>query len=267
MSQQIKSKIPKLLHYCWFGPEKMNSLNKRCLRSWEKHLSDYELIKWDETNVNIDKHPFLKVAYSQKKWAFVADFVRLQKLFDYGGVYLDTDMFVVKPFDFLEDSYAFFGSENEKYINASIVGSVRRHPFIQTCLSIYDQINLDTGPEWQDIAIPRLITSKFRSSFNYNSDFTRKVEVPGIIVYPVNYFYSLPFEMRGEKKIKGYIGEKTYALHLWDESWKNYDEFYHLRRGNYKKGFQKAFKGGAEKWSMIYVRKIFSAIRESIKRF
>lgn len=92
--------IPKIIHYCWFGKGKKNRLIKRCIRSWKKRMPDYEIICWNEDNFDYTSVPFVKEAYEQKKWAFVADYVRLYALFHYGGIYLDTDSEVYKSFDF-----------------------------------------------------------------------------------------------------------------------------------------------------------------------
>ena len=89
--------IPNKIHYCWFGKKPKNKVIQKCMASWEKHLSDYEIIEWNEENFDIDMHPYVKKAYMEGHWAFVADYVRLWVLEKYGGIYLDTDMEVIRP--------------------------------------------------------------------------------------------------------------------------------------------------------------------------
>lgn len=116
--------IPKLIHYCWFGNKKKPQLVEDCISSWKKYLPDYEIIEWNEKNTDL-KHTFLKKTYKLKKWAFVADFVRLKVLYEFGGIYLDTDMLMLKSLDSFLDDKCFFGAENETFISAGIIGVIK----------------------------------------------------------------------------------------------------------------------------------------------
>ena len=91
--------IPKIIHYCWFGGKELPNLAEKCIASWKKQLPDYKIICWSEENFDIDNSvPYLKEAYSKKKFAFVSDYVRLYALYNYGGIYLDTDVEVIRDF-------------------------------------------------------------------------------------------------------------------------------------------------------------------------
>ena len=93
----------KYIHYCWFGDKPLPKLAKKCIESWKKYLPDYELKEWNESNSNVEECPFIKEAYENKKWAFVADYVRTKAMYEYGGIYFDTDMEIIKPIeDYLE---------------------------------------------------------------------------------------------------------------------------------------------------------------------
>ena len=97
--------MEKIIHYCWFGPKKMGKLENKCLASWKKYLPDYKIIKWSEENVDLEECEFIREAYKQKKWAFVADYVRTKALYEQGGIYFDTDMEVLKKLDeFVDDT-------------------------------------------------------------------------------------------------------------------------------------------------------------------
>ena len=90
--------IPKIIHYCWFGPNKLNNTAINCIKSWKKNLPDYQIKLWNEKNVNLDI-PFVNKAYAANKYAFVSDYIRLWAIYNEGGIYLDTDMLVLKSLD------------------------------------------------------------------------------------------------------------------------------------------------------------------------
>ena len=91
--------MEKKIHYCWFGGKKLPRTVKECIRTWKKILPDYEIIEWNEQNFDINICPFVKQAYENKKWAFVSDYARLYALYENGGIYLDTDVELIKPLD------------------------------------------------------------------------------------------------------------------------------------------------------------------------
>ena len=103
--------IPKKIHYCWFGHNTLTDLAVKCIASWKKYLPDYEIIEWNETNCDLESCRYVKEAYEAKKWAFVSDFVRFDVLYQYGGLYFDTDVEVIKPLDDLISEGAFMGCE------------------------------------------------------------------------------------------------------------------------------------------------------------
>ena len=108
--------MKKIIHYCWFGPKPLPKLAKKCIASWEKFLPDYEIKLWSENNVDLNECDFIKEAYEQKKWAFVADYVRTKALYEYGGIYMDTDMEITKPVDDLLTEDFVIGVEDSGYI-------------------------------------------------------------------------------------------------------------------------------------------------------
>ena len=107
--------LPKVIHYCWFGGAKKPKLVRDCIKSWRNHLTDYEIIEWNESNCDLS-HPFLNKCFELKKWAFVSDYIRLKVLYENGGIYLDTDMIVIKTFDNLLLKKLFSQSITLKYI-------------------------------------------------------------------------------------------------------------------------------------------------------
>ena len=103
--------IPKIIHYCWFGGNPLSDDAKRYIASWKKYCPDYEIREWNESNFDINENDYCREAYEQKKWAFVTDYVRLKALYEYGGIYMDTDVEVVKPLDPLLSYDALSGYE------------------------------------------------------------------------------------------------------------------------------------------------------------
>ena len=128
--------IPKKIHYFWFGGNPLNELTKKCIESWKKYAPDYEIIEWNEKNCDINKNTYVKEAYENKKWAFVADYFRIKVIYEQGGFYMDTDMELTKPIDFLRLNNIFFPAETNS-VNACIFGAIPKQPMIKEWLEGY----------------------------------------------------------------------------------------------------------------------------------
>lgn len=148
--------IPKVIHYCWFGRGKQNDLIKKCIQSWKNVLSDYEIVLWNEDTFPYNEYPFAKQALKDKKWAFVSDVARLHALYYYGGIYMDTDVEVIKPLNkFLH--HGFFSSyESDRHIPTGIMGAKKNNNYIKLLLSWYKDYNY--GNDYYEIANTRIIT-------------------------------------------------------------------------------------------------------------
>ncbi|WP_294431688.1 glycosyltransferase family 32 protein [uncultured Treponema sp.] len=103
--------IPKIIHYCWFGGNPLPELAQKCIASWKKFLPDYEIKEWNESNYDVRKIPYTAQAYDAKKYAFVSDYARFDILYQYGGVYFDTDVEVIKDLRPIIEKGAFIGVE------------------------------------------------------------------------------------------------------------------------------------------------------------
>ena len=134
--------IPKTIHYCWFGRQPFPPLLTKCIESWKQHLPEYELVLWNEDRFDLSQsNLFVQQAYKSGKYAFVSDYVRMYALYHHGGIYLDTDVEVVKSFDDLLDCGVFFGFENQKMIASGLgCGAKPKHWFIQEIMNEYEQI-------------------------------------------------------------------------------------------------------------------------------
>ena len=114
MKNEFKEhKIPKVIHYCWFGGSQKPKLAKRCINSWKKYCSDYDIKEWNEDNFDVNYNAYTKWCYENKKYAFLSDYVRLLVVYEHGGIYFDTDVELIRNPDFLLNDEAFFGFETD----------------------------------------------------------------------------------------------------------------------------------------------------------
>ena len=132
--------IPRKIHYCWFGGNPLPPLAEKCISSWKKFCPGFDIIRWDEQNFDFSSAPlYVQQAYEQKKWAFVTDYVRLQVVYEHGGIYLDTDVELRKPLDPLLDNRAYFGFEDGKNVNTGLgFGAEQGHPILKELMDDYE---------------------------------------------------------------------------------------------------------------------------------
>ncbi len=201
--------IPKKIHYCWFGSAPLPKLVRKCMQTWREVMPDYEICLWNEANSPME-HPFVQQAYAAEKYAFVADYVRFWALYNHGGVYLDTDMYVVRRFDDLLDNSCWFGYEDKEktYVNSAIIGVEKGNVVMEAILERYYSLQFDPNNLAQFI-IPRLVTPIIQDNGET------------IKLYPYDYFYPLPYDERFVWNWRKYATKNTYAIHLWNISWGN----------------------------------------------
>lgn len=194
--------IPKTIHYCWFGHNPKGELIERCIQSWKETCPDFEIKEWTEENFDVEVFPFAKRMYQEKKWAFVADYARLEILLKEGGFYLDTDMFLRKSLSPFTHHECVLGEESIGIISAGMIASVPHHPYIMSCKEFYDTCSKEI------ITIPRALTQVF-VEFPHNET---------IVVLPPKTFY--PFDAEHIHEYKGQdLGDDVYGVHLWNYSW------------------------------------------------
>lgn len=203
-------KIPKTIHYCWFGNNPKSKVFEDCLVSWKEFCPDFEIKEWNESNTKQFENPFYKNALRKKQYAFVADYIRAMVLFEEGGVYLDTDMLLLKPIYSLLKYNFFIGEEVQNRVNFALFGSVQGHRFLHKMIEFYNQTEFN-------VFSPPVITHTFSPIIN------RLTITKNGIIFEPNYFYPLPYEKRFEN-YKGFIQPESYAVHLWDHSWAKKEE-------------------------------------------
>ncbi len=135
--------IPRIIHYCWFGGGPKPDDIQECMNSWSI-LSDYQIIEWNESNCTFDENEYIRKAYAEKKWAFVADFYRLKALYELGGIYLDTDVKVYKNFDSLLHHKAFLNFIFDCSIGSAVIGAAPHNPLIGALLDMYEKTSFGT---------------------------------------------------------------------------------------------------------------------------
>lgn len=216
--------IPKVIHYCWFGGAPLPELAQKCIGSWKKYCPDYEIIEWNESNYDVTKNQYLREAFQAKQWGFIADYARLDVIIENGGIYLDTDVEIIKPIDNLLTEKAFVGFEDSSHINfGQGFGGEKGSFFLKYVMDtsygkrhmIRDDGSLDLLPS------PQVNTSAFvkKGLVLDNS----KQELNGITVFPSDYFCPKDYLTR-----RLHITPNTYSIHHFDGSWLPESERYRI---------------------------------------
>ena len=134
--------IPKVIHYCWFGRGEMPKLAQKCIKSWKEKCPDYEIICWNEDNFDLTQNHYMRQAYEAGKWAFVSDYARLKIVYDHGGIYLDTDVELLKSLDDLLDGGGFMGFESKGVVATGLgFGAEKGNKVIAEFLKDYEDIS------------------------------------------------------------------------------------------------------------------------------
>lgn len=211
----------KIIHYCWFGPNKISKLAEKCLESWKKYLPDYEIMLHTEDNFDFNKNKFIKEAYENKKWAFVSDYARLEALYKYGGIYFDTDMEVTKDISEILEKECVFGVEDSKMVAAGFIYVKNsNNKFIKKILDIYDDMKIFDKQNIYKITIPAIITKEMQ---NYGYDKTNTniqyLEQVDVTIYPQEYFYPQSYDNQ-----KNNFTKNSCMIHHYDGTWSSKQE-------------------------------------------
>lgn len=236
--------IPKKIHYCWFGRNPKPDLMQRCIESWRKYCPDYEIIEWNEDNFDISQNDYAREAYEEKKWAFVTDYARLWIVYHQGGIYLDTDVEVVKSFDDLLNVPSFFGMEDASSIATGLgFGAEKGNPIVGTMLADYDSIHFRHPDGSLDkLPCPIRNTNAIAMYLPKNLDPSSIVRIKDAVIYPPEYFCPLSADGTTMKKTKN-----THSIHWFSATWLSKDEMivhkYRIFRGKCEKFFGKRLGG------------------------
>lgn len=203
--------IPKIIHYCWFSKDKSKELPKavqRSIESWKRILPDYEIRLWNEETFDVNSVPWVKECYECgcASYAYVADYVRLYALYNYGGIYLDADQMVIKSLDPFLDNKMFVGMINPNQIGWGIIGAEQHNPTIKALLDEYSNKHYIRRDGTLNILNNTYATtSSIRKLYNFNPDVNLLQTFEGLTIYPKMYFYPVN---------EYHTNNETYAVHL-----------------------------------------------------
>ncbi|GGE24880.1 glycosyltransferase family 32 protein [Streptococcus himalayensis] len=202
--------IPKTIHYCWFGNHPLPESVQKCILSWKEKCPEYRIVEWNEENYDVHKIPFIAQAYSMGKYAFVSDYARLDIVYQYGGIYLDTDVELLTSLDDLLDKSCFMGMETIGRVATGLgFGAEKGHGFVKKNKEAYESI--DFNPRMNKTCVD--ITTDLLLSEGLKKE--NKVQlVDDVTIYPPEYF--CPYSL--ETKKMNYT-ENTYSIHHYDASW------------------------------------------------
>lgn len=205
--------IPRVINYCWFGDKPLPPDAKKCIKTWKKNCPGFEIIEWNENNFDVNCHPFVKAAYAAKAWAFVTDYARLKIIYENGGIYLDTDVRVIKNFSSLLNYPAFFGAEQLEYFVATGLGfgAEKGNSMVEALLRSYDDISFD-ATNLRNISCPRLNTVTFIKYDYKQIDECQNLE--SAVIFPPRFFD--PVAPGSDKNL---ICKDTYSIHMYNASW------------------------------------------------
>ncbi len=210
--------IPKVIHYCWFGGGAKPKSVLKCIKNWKKYCPDYEIREWTEKDFDVNSVPYVKEAYEAKAWAFVTDYVRLWIIYNFGGIYFDTDVQVIKNFDPLLNESAFIGFEKSSqscYVNTGqCVGAVKGNHFIKANMEAYHDMHfLNADGSHNKTSCP-VITTKLLNTLGLEPDINKIQRFDEITVFPWDYFCPIDWRDGLMKKTKN-----TYSIHHFDAVW------------------------------------------------
>lgn len=206
--------IPKIIHYCWFGTEAPGPLQQRCLESWRVTLPGFTLKRWDASNSQLGSR-YAQACMRDQRWSRLANLVRLQALFNEGGVYLDTDVEVLKDLTPLLSDPCFLGFQQREahaeWVNTAVVGSVAGHAFVRMCMDRILETFEHTGRiDRSPVTATAVLSRLGLSDYGYQ-------KIGGVTLYPVDYFY--PYSWL-EDSSDARLTSNTYCIHHWAASWK-----------------------------------------------
>lgn len=205
--------IPKIIHYCWFGGKPLPEDAKRYIESWKRYCPDYKIVEWNESNFDLNIVPYVKEAYEAKKWAFITDYVRLYALQLMGGVYMDTDVEVLKNLDEFLNNEGFSGFERIDAIPTGIMASEKDNPFINELLREYDGLHFyrDDGSFDLTTNVTRITNSALKHGVKLNN---KKQKIWHFTIYPKEFFCPKDY-LTGQINVT----RNTYTIHHFAGSW------------------------------------------------
>ncbi len=214
--------IPKIIHFCWLSTDQYPPLIQKCIDTWKEKLPDYEFIHWDTNRFNLEDNIWVKQAFETKKYAFAADFIRLYAVYNYGGIYMDTDIEVVKSFNNLLERPYFIGSEGDGIIEAGVFGAEKNADWLKKCLDYYEGKEfIKADGTFDTLTLPRIMMSQISQVRTFKEILPK--DIPSEKQHTDNdIIYMFPEDFFCAKNHGTGIIEKTintYSIHHFAMSW------------------------------------------------
>lgn len=247
--------IPKIIHYCWFGGALLPTDAQKCIESWKKYCPDYEIKEWNESNFDITICPYVKEAYEAKKWAFVSDYARFWILYNFGGIYFDTDVELIKPINDIIEKGPFMGFEKNPSVSEDGeiapglgIAAPPELELYKDVMNYYESIhfkNEDGSLNTNDTIVTHTTKVMIKKGLKKKQGIQF---IAGILIYPKEYFCPLDYltyEMN--------ITENTRSIHHYTASWQDKKMF------NIKNTIKKSLPTSIIK----FIMKVKSSIRNA----
>lgn len=206
--------IPKIIHYCWFGGKPLPPEARKCIESWKKYLPDYEIKEWNEQTFDINSNLYVKEAYENKKYAFVTDYVRLFALASVGGIYMDTDVEVLKSYDPFLHHVAFSGFENNNFVSTGMMASEKGGRWITELLEEYKDRRFIKEDGSFDITTNTVTITNYMIKHGLVLNNTYQDFPDLVTIYPSDFFCPKDYYTEKIRKTKN-----THAIHHFSRSW------------------------------------------------
>lgn len=211
--------IPKVIHYCWFGGNPLPEEYKKYIETWKNFCPDYEIREWNEINFDVTRNTYCREAYEAKKWAFVSDYARLKIIFDNGGIYLDTDVEMIRDITpLVAGGVGFIGFQNPIQVNTGLgFAAAPNNAYVKQMLEMYEKRCFFTQSGALDLTpcpVANTVALKMCGLKNGKKSSLEIQELNGIKVYPTEYFNPIDPDT-----MKCHITENTYTIHRYSASW------------------------------------------------
>lgn len=220
--------IPKIIHYCWLSNDPYPEEIQRCINSWKIYLSDYKFVKWDFNRFPKESSKWVSQAFDNRKYAFAADFIRLFAVYNYGGIYLDTDVEVIKSFDdFLNCQTMISWQDGNNGLEVAAFGAAKREQWLKDCLSYYDNKNfIRSDGSFEKKTLPNIVEDTLRECGYQLVDVN---DINDVQTHHTNFIPVLPsdfFSPKSYKDGKIRLTSNTRCIHHFAGSWKSNTERY-----------------------------------------
>lgn len=210
---EITTLIPPKIHYCWFGGNPLPESAQKCIATWKRYCPDYEIVEWNESNFDVNCCEYVSEAYEAKKWAFVSDVARLHALVNHGGIYLDTDVELVKPLDDILSYEAVSGFESKSRIGTALMACMKGHPLFTEFLDEYRDSHFLNKDSSYDITPNVLRITNTCVKYGLKLDNSLQT-INGFTLFPCDYFSPKDFDTGALT-----VTDNTYSIHHFEGSW------------------------------------------------